>query len=188
MRRALVMVGIIALAGPFSQARAATVLALTVEELTGTSDRVIRGRVVSQETEAKKGLVFRLTTLDVIEDLAGEGPSRVVVRQLGGESGPHGVHIEGNAVFEVGEEVVVFVSIGRTGSSLVHVVGLSLGKFRVEQVEEEAIAVRNMTGVQLIRLDEARAVIESRLSLDELRSRVRAADSQSRGSSRGDGR
>lgn len=176
MRRILsAVIGILVSVAYASSAQAATVLALTLEELAERSDRVVRARVVSQtnELDSENDLVFRITTLEILEDLRGEGPARVEVRQLGGEASGRGLWIEGDARFEPGEEVVVFLSAHEANVTRVHLVGLSLGKFGVRRLGEEATVVRHVEGLTLVRPDGERKPIERRLSLGELRDRVR---------------
>ncbi len=190
MRRAfLLLLGILVSAVVLIRAEAATVLALTIEELAEESDRVIRARVVSSSTERNEdlGLVFRLTTLEVLEDLRGEGSSKVVLRQLGGLTGEQGLWVEGDAVFSLGDEVVVFLSEGSPDGTLVHVVGLALGKFRVERGEDVVMATRRLEGLHLVRMGRRDRVLERSLPLDELRLRVRATSREAAGPLEGGG-
>ncbi|MFW5878648.1 MAG: hypothetical protein ACOCVR_02415 [Myxococcota bacterium] len=176
LRKLTVGLGILALAAPASVLQAATVLGLTVDELAEQSERVVRARVVSREAEIDDsvGLVFTYTTLEVLEDLAGEGPSRIVLRQLGGEAEGMGIAVEGDARFEVGEEVVVFVRSGDASGRLVHLEALSLGKFRIERPEGlPAMAVREMEGLRLVRDGEIETELPAQITLEELQIQVR---------------
>lgn len=179
MRRALLgVIAILASTGVQGRAEAATVLALTVEELAAGSDRVVRARVVSQQTEvdADRGFVHRLTTLEILEDIRGEGPARVVLRQLGGEAGGAGLFLSGDADLSPGEEVVLFLSARREGATVVHLHGLSLGRFRIERdAGGPVLAVRSLSGLNLVRPDGAPVDVPVTLTLDALRERIRDA-------------
>jgi hypothetical protein len=179
MRRSVVcVIGILASTVAFGRAEAATVLAMTVEELAAGSDRVVRGRVVSMRTEVDeaRGFVFRLTTLEVLEDLRGEGPREVVVRQLGGEAAGRGLLVDGDAELRVGEEVVLFLSRGRPAERVMHLKGLSLGRFSIERRPDgPAMAVRGISGLHLVRPGGGPVDVATAMTLDELRVRVGAA-------------
>ena len=176
MRRALIMVaGILVSAVIPCTTLAATVIALTVEELTQGSDRVVRARVVSVSTESDAGLgmTYRLTGLEVLEDYGGSGPRSLVLRQLGGEAGGSSMHVAGDARFEMGEEVVVFLRSGQAGGEVVYLEGLSLGKFRVARdISGAAMAVRDIGGLHLLRPGDGEVTILAKIPLENLRVRV----------------
>ncbi len=177
MRRSLVVVlGILAHMALPGRASATTVLALTVEEMAAGSDRVVRARVVSQsiEVDESESWIYRLTTLEVLEDISGEGPSRVVVRQLGGADEWGGMFVEGDAVFEPGEEVVVFLRANGGREPVVHLEGFGLGKFSVERLNRGPVMLRrSLEGMTFVRPDGLEVRLEARLELEALRERVR---------------
>jgi hypothetical protein len=179
MQRALAgVIGILASTVLIGRAEAATVLAMTVEELAAGSDRVVRARVVSQRTEFDpgQGFVYRITTLEVLEDLRGEGPGEVVVRQLGGEAAGRGLLIDGDADLREGEEVVLFLSRGDPREPVMHLKGLSLGRFSIERRRDgPPMAVRGLEGLQLVRPGGGEVDVPVEFTLDELRDRIGAA-------------
>jgi hypothetical protein len=110
-------------------AAAATFVATSVEELTRSSDAVVRG-VVSFE-EARVTASGRIVTdVEVVVASAWKGAPDEVVRLVvpGGSVGWIALAVDAAPSFEVGEEVVVFLARNAKGYS---VAGHAMGKFRI---------------------------------------------------------
>ncbi len=132
---------------------ALTVLQLNLEQLYGLSEKVFLGRCLSvrPETDAA-GRRIDEVTFEVEEMLKGKLTSRVTFRQLSSASevvqeGPVTIVgmndlIANLPVYQVGEEVVVFLSAeGEIG--LTAPVGLYQGKFSIVQAASGIKTVRN---------------------------------------------
>ena len=159
------------------------VLELDVGELTKRSDRVVRAHVVERESrwDEARERIHTYTTLELADSLKGEGEPTIVVRQLGGEVDGTGSFVGGDAHFEVGEEVVVFLRRNPAGESYFHVIGLAQGKFRVVRSGERSLAVRDLSELSLMRPLEGRFVplpeagAPESIALDELERAIDAA-------------
>ncbi|MEE2788722.1 MAG: hypothetical protein VX589_15410, partial [Myxococcota bacterium] len=99
---------------------------LSIEELHAQSRYVVRAEVVDRYTldaRGPKGEIYTHTELRVFEYFGAEGPRHLRVQQLGGTLDGYTLHIEGNAAFERGQEVIAFLDHDElTGVS--YVVGL----------------------------------------------------------------
>lgn len=110
-------------------AQAATVPALSVEELTDASDSIVVGEVVSVEAQLSKGYV--VTTIFVaVEDVwKGEVIDMLRIRQRGGRVGNLATAVPGMPDFAVGERALLFLESRRSGRFVV--TGLAQGKFAI---------------------------------------------------------
>jgi hypothetical protein len=117
---------LLALAAPAS---ASTFLATSVEEVTRSSDAVVRGAVVA--TAARETRDRRIVTdveIEVASAWKGDTGRRLKVTVPGGSLGEIALRVEGGATFRKGEEVVVFVA--REGRGW-RVTAHGLGKYTV---------------------------------------------------------
>lgn len=110
-------------------ARALLVLVLVLSAATGLpaaaaaqtelgAGLVVRGRVAGAASmwDATRTL-HTYVTIDVTEDLVGAGaPSRLVLKQLGGEAGGLGLWIAGQAGFTAGEDVLLDLEVAPDGT------------------------------------------------------------------------
>lgn len=93
---------------------------------------VVRGRVAGSDARwDATNVLYTYVTIDVTRVLLGSGvPSRLVVKQLGGESGGIGLWIAGQATFAADEDVLLELMARPDGTLLTE--GLGHGKWRVE--------------------------------------------------------
>lgn len=119
-----------ALAGWGAACCAAQLRPLTPEQLAARAEAVVLGRVDAIETvrEGTHGLVTRVE-LAVDAVWKGTATNRLVLSQPGGTLGAHRVVVGGDAVYALGEEVVVFAVRNRAGEWLT--LELAQGKFHV---------------------------------------------------------
>lgn len=110
----------------------ATLIPLSVEQLTDRSTNVVRATVVSQHSEREKGPagIYTRTTLHVLETLKGPTSTELVLRQAGGTIGTESVELPGDAKLREGEQVLAFLDC-RWGDHCT-LIGLSEGKFHLE--------------------------------------------------------
>ena len=167
MRRALAM---LALCVAFP-ATAAVAPEVSVESLAREADAVVRGTVASARSRwAPDGRHIRtLVSLRRLSTWRGTPPADLVVEVPGGSVGDIAQAVSGAPSFETGEEVVVFLRAA--GAGRWRVLGLALGKFRVEA----GSAVPQLAGVRFDRapLRSGERRVEA-MPVEELERRVRA--------------
>jgi hypothetical protein len=107
----------------FSSANATMVQKLSEEDLVDQAQAIFLGRCI-----------YTYITISPQTTLKGDiAPQEITIRQLGGEVGGIGMHVEGASIFEEGEEALLFLKTGRKGFH--RVLGLNQGKFSIETDE-----------------------------------------------------
>ncbi len=97
---------------------------------------VLRGQVVAAESRWDgSNVLYTYVTLDVSRVVLGSGvPARLVLKQLGGETGGIGLWVAGQASFAVGEDVLLELA-ARPSDGTLSTAGLARGKWQVERDE-----------------------------------------------------
>jgi Matrixin len=114
----------------FSVARAQDAASLALDLGTG-AELVVAGRVTHLESRWDAGVIYEYVTVQVAAHLKGAPtPATVVIKQLGGRVGTLGLHIEGQASFAAGEDVLLFLVV-RPRDQTLYTAGLDLGKWQV---------------------------------------------------------
>jgi hypothetical protein len=144
---------------------------VSVEALAREADAVVRGTVTSVTPRwAPDGRHIRTrVSLRRLSTWRGSPPAELAVDVPGGTVGDVAQVVSGAPSFQNGEEVVVFLRTA--GAGRWRVLGLALGKFRVEAGN----AVPQLAGLRLERapLRSSQRRIEA-MPVDELERRVRA--------------
>ncbi len=113
------------------------------DALARASAAAVQGRVLALDAawDAAADTIYTYVTLDVVRswNLPGS-PARVVVKQLGGVVGDVVFVVGGQARFEIGEEVLVFLDV-RPRDRTLSVAGLEHGKWMVTGASEPARAM-----------------------------------------------
>jgi hypothetical protein len=108
-------------------------------------------KVISIKSEWNKDrtTIYTYTSLKVNEYIKGKGPEKIVIRQIGGKVGEIEVFVPGNARFDLGEEVFLFLE---KGSKYYYVMGMAQGKFSVkkDKLSKEKILVREMGNLGIV--------------------------------------
>ena len=148
---------------------------LSVEELRAQSVFVVRAYVAARYVvpeRGPKGEIYTQIELDAFEYLTGDGPERLRVQQLGGELDGVTLHVEGNAHFEVGDEIVAFLDHDPlTGIS--YVVGLAQGVFVIHDVGGTEWVTRDLDGISFYTAGASPyAVVQSVMRYLDLASRL----------------
>ncbi|MBX3270193.1 MAG: hypothetical protein KF729_08020 [Sandaracinaceae bacterium] len=156
-------------------ASATVMVRASVEELTRASERVVYGRVAAARAREGgprgEGGIFTRVELEVDETWRGPSAPRAVLWVHGGRVGERAMRVHGQATFEPGERVVVFLS---DAGGAWFPTGMSQGKWRVEgglarsAADEAALVTRGPDGLEA-------ATAPAPMSLDALRARVRGA-------------
>ena len=114
-------------------AAAATFVATSVEEVTRSSEAVVRGVVVARAARATAdGRIVTDVELAVTSTWKGAPAGAVRLVVPGGSLGSVALAVDAAPTFEDGEEVVVFLA--RRGAAW-RVMGHALGKYRVEGLQ-----------------------------------------------------
>jgi hypothetical protein len=161
------------------------VLSKSIEDMTEEASAVVHAVVRQRQSawdEAHRR-IYTFTELELRDAWLGAPDATLVVRTLGGEVGSVGMKVSGTPRFEVGEEVVLFLRADPLDGERYQVVGMSQGKFRVEQRSEGAFAVPDAKGLMFASRDDSGGLAVSRgppsgpapVPLDDLEARVRSA-------------
>jgi hypothetical protein len=166
-----------------TQAGATTLLKTDLQELSSTSDVVVRGTVKRVESRWTKDGSRIVTDIDVEvrEAMKGAPPKTVTIRQPGGVVGDIGQKVSGLASFQEGEDVVVFLE--KKPGNAFDVRGWAQGKYKIakgadgkalmaipERVEETMLLDPQTRkpvapNVEPIQLDALRAQVKASLKL-----------------------
>ncbi len=143
----------------------------SVEDLTRTSDVVVRGRVASVSARRSSDGRRVLTYVEVEVSTAWHGnvPQRITVVVPGGVVGNIGQRVEGAPAFSQDEQVVLF--LGKVGSTF-RVRGLAQGKFSVVSGQAQP-DLSGLTFAPGRRLRASERRVEA-MGVDELERRVRS--------------
>jgi len=114
-----------------AQTNATTLLKLHLYELLEKSSAVARMRCLGSESFWDKGEIWTNTKFEVISQLKGHLPGRVVVRMLGGKLGHLSSRVDGAPAFQPGEEVYLF--LWGPASEPLGIVGWGQGTFRIQR-------------------------------------------------------
>lgn len=135
-------------------ASATTVVDVPLPELVKDSPVIVEGVVTERTTQwTKDRRIETLTTLRVSHSYKTELPAYIVIKQHGGTMDGVTHAIPGDATFELGEEVLVFLEPSVVTKGTFILVGMSATKFRIEKNGSEPIVVRDVNGLGLVRLD-----------------------------------
>jgi hypothetical protein len=140
----------LALSAAVAPALAATVIKLSMEELTQRADVVVRARVRSAASsrDPATGRIWTFTELDVSESIKGDASKAITVRQPGGVVDGIGQEVAGTARFSPGEDVVLFLARAPDHPAVFQVLSLAAGKVRLEPRLSSKRAVRDLEGLQ----------------------------------------
>jgi hypothetical protein len=143
-------------------AEATIVKRLTVAEMARRADVVVQGTVVRQSASwnAERTRIYTVTELRVVEALKGTATAgaTISIRQLGGTLDGIVQSIAGNARFDVGEEVVVFLDQDEA-LPLHYVIGMAQGKFSVRRTGPAVQAAQDTSDLAFVRPNVAGALV-----------------------------
>ena len=165
---------------PWAQVEAATVEAMTLDEMAQRAEMIVVGRVMGSRSDwnAQRTRIYTYFTFEVERFLkGGAGEREITIRLWGGQVGGFTSMVPGTPQFIDGEEVLLFCSGSR--ARIPTVLGLSLGKFSITQnAAGEKILKRDISGLVLrnYRTD-SRPVgaPPTRYRLSDVESRIQAA-------------
>jgi hypothetical protein len=114
------------------------------------SSTVIATARVTSLTSADDGVaIYTYVTLQVAEILKGSAPEgRLVVKQIGGSIDGIGLHVDGQARFSVGDDVLVFLAV-RPRDRTLYTVGLAGGAWQLSPGAPSASTIATQQGASL---------------------------------------
>lgn len=122
----------------------ATVLApLTLDQRVDAAEYIVQGTVADLWTELDgNGLVWTRVLIDVEQSLKGQPGDTLIISEPGGTYGSFRTAVSGVAVWDVGEQVVVFAS--ERGEGRIQLVGMVSGKYtlRLDPATRQQVAQR----------------------------------------------
>lgn len=131
---------------------------MELDDLVETSDVAVRGTVSDMRTvrDGDRGDVFTRVDIEIAETYLGEERETVTVEQWGGTYQGRTHQIPGDAQFQPGEEVIVFLAESRDDpDGPMYLTGLAQSKFDVLTGEraagESALVVRDLSGLAIMR-------------------------------------
>ena len=112
-------------------AQATTLLRMSVEQMTGKAQAIVRARCLGNSTRWEEGEIWTFASFDVKEAWLGATAPRITVRLLGGRAGDLTSSVSGVPRFQPGEEVILFLE--PTGRGDFSVVSWQQGTFRIRR-------------------------------------------------------
>lgn len=179
--RALVVAVTLAVAGLWPIGAMASSQVVTDDELARRSAAAVHGRVVAVDSawDAAADTIYTFVTLDVLQAWGVPGsPARVVLKQLGGVVADTAFVVGGQARFEVGEDVLVFVDV-RPRDCTLSVAGLERGKWTLTASADPATAMaRDIRGTDpsVVVARDFRSLVDLQALASRVGTRASAAD------------
>jgi hypothetical protein len=165
---------------PWTGAEAATVEAMTLDDMARRAGMIFIGRAVSSRADwnAQRTRIYTYTTFEVERFLkGGAAESEITLRLWGGEVGGFRAIVPGSPQFAPGEEVLLFCAGSQ--ARVPTVLGLALGKFTLTRDSSgERILNRDISGLVLANYRTDSRPVGSpptRYRLSEVESRIQAA-------------
>jgi len=152
-RRSLIALVLASLAVHWPTGASASLRAISDDALARSSAAAVQGRVVDVTAawDADVDSIYTYVTLEVQQAWGLDGsPARVVVKQLGGLVGDTAFVVGGQARFDLGEEVLVFLDV-RPRDRTLSVAGLEQGKWLLTGASDPAAAfAREVRGIDQV--------------------------------------
>lgn len=129
------------LLAPSPPARALSLAAMSLAEMTQHAALVVRGRCIDRRVvRGAGGRIESRARFEVVETAKGSPPGVVTVRQLGGTLDDATLEVPGAPLSEPGDEAILFLEPG--DDEAMRVVGLALGYMPVAVLPGAGSAVR----------------------------------------------
>jgi hypothetical protein len=152
-----VVIGLLLVALRSPDAEAGVVEDLSVAEMAVQAEVVVEARVAAVHSawDSGRARIMTTVTLDVLEYLAGSGPERLVVRQVGGRVGEIEHVVPGAPRFAAGQWVVAFlVRPDPAPADEWVVLGMAAGLYAASHDAStgEVVLARDLAGLDRVRL------------------------------------
>ena len=173
-----VTVGLVALSA-FAPMTAATLEKLTVDEMSAQSTLIVRGRISRCAGEARGSVIYTRCLVSITEVWKGRAGSSASFVVPGGRANGLIQKFSGVPQFTSGGEHVLFLWAGPSG--IHQIIGLSQGKFDVQQTPGGATARRAASTERMLsRVGDVVTDEAVQISVEELRRRVAKASGATR--------
>ncbi len=162
-----------------SVASATSIIPMTVEQLTRTSEAVVEAQAVQQWSEwtPNHSIILTYTRFRVSSVLKGTAAAEITVKQLGGKVGESVVKVAGVRYFRPQEETVLFLHPAMANDGTYVITGLMQGNFHVDRTAVEATVSNGIKSPDTYAVS-AGGVSQyqgARMTLNQLEARVRKA-------------
>ncbi len=163
-----------------SVASATSIIPMTVEQLTRTSEGIVEAQAVQQWSEwtPDHNTILTYTRFRVTSVLKGPVPAEITVKQLGGKVGDSMVKVAGVRYFRPQEETVLFLHPAMANDGTYVITGLMQGNFHVNRAGTEATVSNGIKSPNTYTVSAGGGVNQyqgTRMTLIELEARVRKA-------------
>ena len=121
-------------------------------ELVELSDVVVRADVVERQSfvDRDQGRTVTHTTLAIRETYLGGVDQRITIEQWGGSVGETTTAVPGDAEFEAGEEVVVFLRRDRSRPDVLFLTALAQSKYTVDRSGSTPVVARDFSNLVVV--------------------------------------
>lgn len=175
MARACLTAGMLLVLG--GAARATTLLSMSVEEMAGKAQTIVRARCVGNSTGWDAGEIWTFTSFEIEEAWFGATPARITVRLLGGRAGNLTSSVSGVPRFRPGEQVILFLEPTPRGDF--SVLSWQQGTFRIRRAPATGREMVMQDTAAFATFDRARRSFEAtgvrNMPLEDFRARIELA-------------
>lgn len=136
-------------------AEGSVVEGLELDELVAEADRIVLGHVLLSESFLRSnGQIWTWHRIGVERAIRGSAAAQdeVIVETMGGQIGEIGMRVEGEATFQVGERVLLFVHGGGAYKAF-RTVGMGQGVMRIRRENGAETVRQSREGLMLLRRD-----------------------------------
>lgn len=151
---------------------------MDLPSLVKISDVIVQGKAIKQKQlyDKTRKLPLLQTTIQVQQVHMGKTTSKtVVIQQIGGTHEGVTTKIAGDAKFEMGEEVIVFLKKGTGNLHFLNAMGQA--KYTVSRVGNKVTIARDLTGFAFVKPGETNItpITEAQLKMTTFEARLKAA-------------
>jgi len=128
----------------FHSAMATSMFELSLQELSVLSEKVVQARVTAIVTQwDKEGeMLYTYIRMNIQDDLLGDDEdNEIIIKMVGGSDGKIKLDVEGNAVYSIGEENILFLFNDPANITISQTLGMYQGKYRIFTDENNVIRV-----------------------------------------------
>lgn len=127
-------------------------------DLVKISDVIVRAEVTDRRSfhDDDRQRILTHTTFEVKESYAEEVGDEVTVEQWGGTVDGETTVIPGDARFQLGEEVILFLRHGRTDRDVLFLSALAQSKYTIYRDGDATLVARDLSNLEIVREDDHR--------------------------------
>lgn len=160
---------------------ATTIIPVSVERLANESSNIVEGTAVGSWSDwnPQHTLIFTYTRFQVAQNLKGNAPQTVIVKQPGGTAGHYTQRVAGVRHWRTGESAVLFLSPSGAADGTLQVTGLMQGNFLMHASPQGHVTVSNgVPEVSSYQEGQITSYHGTGMTLSQLESRIRKAVQQ----------